>query len=751
MISRISCRTLFALAVVAVGSAAASTAHAAAPFSPAITGIVRDSSGTPLGLVQVMIAEAGRTTSTNDEGKFTFRGLPPGTYHLTTLLIGYKPGHAVVLLPASGADVQVTITMIGTTLRLQAVSVTAASNTGEAAGVAQATTELSGAALQRSIGNSLAQTLSSEPGMAMRYNGPAATMPVIRGLTGDRILVLQDGARSGDLSSAAVDHATSIDPLASQRIEVVRGPASLLYGNNALGGVVNVISNDIPTDVPGHVDGSVAVQTESVNPGGAFNAGVLVPVSRSVAVSVRGGMRRTDPVKIGGGGTLPGTSTRSWNTVVGLGVVRDKAQAGIAFKAYDNNYGLPAETPESGGIRIDGHRYELAGRLALNTGWTGLGQLRFDGAAQDYAHDELEADGAIGTAFRLKTQTVGVTAPTRFGRLSGTIGAQGLFKQYAATGEEALTPAANSSAGGAFLFQELPLRAATGADDEGGPRLQLGARYDAYRIASKAGVAKFGPARTIDLTSVSGSLGVAIPVNAHVSLSGSVARGFRAPTVEELFSNAVHEATGSYELGNPQLQAEHSLGLDAVLRIEGSTLSGQFSAYANQVQNYVAPDVTRDTVVDGETMPLARYGQQDASLRGVEAQLELKATPTLVVGLMGDLTHGGFSNGAPLPFMPAARLGGSMRWNNGRFNIGTDARRVMKQTDVTGGQDAVTDAYTLVNISAGLNLMRAARLHTLTLRLDNVGDVKYYDATSRIKSFAANPGRNAAMVYKVMF
>ena len=748
MTSRILARLFLAFAAVLGG---ATTARAAEPFSPAIAGIVRDSSGAPLALVQVLIAEAGRTTSTNDQGIFAFRGLPPGTYHLTTLLIGYKPGHAVAHLPATGADVAVTITMVGTTLRLQAVSVTAASSTGEASAVTQATAEMSGTNLQRALGNSLAQTLSAEPGMAMRYNGPAATMPVIRGLSGDRILVLQDGARSGDLSSAAPDHATSIDPLASQRIEVVRGPASLLYGNNALGGVVNVISNDIPTDVPGHVDGSLAVQGESVNPGGAFNLGVLAPLSGSVAINVRGGMRHTDAVKVGGGETLLGTSTRSWNGVVGLGLVKDRAQAGIAYKAYDFNYGLPAETVESGGIRIDGRRSELAGRLVVNTGWQGLGQLRLAATAQDYAHDELEADGAVGTSFKLRTQTAGLTAPTHFGRVSGSLGVQGLFKQYAATGAEALTPAANSTSGGAFVFQELPLRAPGGGDDEGGPRLQLGARYDAYRIQSKVGAEKFGAARTIDLSNLSASVGVTMPVATHMTLSGSVARAFRAPTVEELFSNAVHEATGSYELGNPGLKAEQSLGIDGVLRIEGAVLSGQFSAYTNRVQNYVSPDVSADTIVNGESMPLARYGQHDATLRGVEGQVELKASRMVVIGVMGDLTHGTFSGGAPLPFMPAARVGGSLRWDNGRFNAGGEVRHAMDQTDATGGQDAATKAYTVVNLSAGLNLLRAGRLHTLTLRLDNAGDTRYFDATSRIKSFAPNPGRNAAMVYKVMF
>jgi iron complex outermembrane receptor protein len=722
---------------------------------PALVGTVRDTSGTPLPLVQIIVAEVGRTTTTDADGRFELRGLPAGIYHITSLLIGYRPGHAVVRIPESGPDVTVAIAMVGSTLRLQAVSVTAASSSGETSGVTQATSELSGKSLQRSLGASLAQTLSAEPGMAMRYNGPAATMPVIRGLSGDRILVLQDGARSGDLASSAPDHATSVDPLSAQRIEVVRGPASLMHGNSALGGVVNVISNDIPTDVPSRVTGSVTVQGESVNPGAAFNAGAEHPVSGSTVLNIRMGARRTDPVRIGGGAVLDGTSNRSANITGSLGFVRDNVQGGVAIKAFDFNYGLPsAPGGDEAGIRIDGRRYQATAKLSSNTGRHAIAQLRFEGSAQDYSHREIEPGGAVGTSFSLRTQTASVAAPTHFGRLTGTLGAQLLMRQYSAEGEEALTPAANSASAGAFIFQELPLGGGDGAladhSDEGA-RMQLGARFDAYRISSKAGDEKFGPARTLSFHSVSGSLGAAAPLAEHVTLSVSVAQAFRAPTVEELFSHATHAATGSYELGNAELDVERSLGLDAVLRIGGAGVSGQVSGYLNRVQGYTAPDVTSDTTVDGETMPLARYAQRDAALRGVEAQGEVKLGERFVLGVMGDVTRGEFEGGAPLPFMPAGRVGASVRWDSGRLNAGGEVRHVFAQREVTGGQDVETGAYTLVNLSAGWQLTVGGRIHELTLRADNLGDVRYFDATSRIKSFAANPGRNVSAVYRVMF
>ncbi len=731
---------------------AAGRAHAAPQSSPAVIGTVRDTSGAPLPLVQVIIAQAGRTTTTGDDGRFVLRGLAAGTYHITTLLIGYRPGHADVKVPASGPDVTMEIVMTGSTLRLQAVNVTAASSSGEASNVTQATAELSGQQLQRTIGASLAQTLSAEPGMAMRYNGPAATMPVIRGLSGDRILVLQDGARSGDLASSAPDHGTTVDPLAAQRIEVVRGPASLMHGSSALGGVVNVISNDIPSDVPARVTGSVAMQAESVNPGGAISAGAVLPVSSTTVLNIRAGARQTDPVRIGGGGVLDGTSNRNANVVAGIGFVRDDAQGGIALKGFDFSYGLPAEAgSDESGIRIRGRRYQMAAKLSANTRWQAVSQLRFEGSLQDYAHDEVEQDGAIGTSLTLRTQTASVTAPVQFGRLNGTIGAQALLRQYAAEGEEALTPAANSVSGGAFVFQELPLGQRDSEHPHEGARLQFGARFDGYRIASRAGDAKFGPARGLTFQSVSGSIGVSAPVAEHVTLSGSVARAFRAPTVEELFSHAAHAATGSYELGNPGLSAERSLGFDAVLRVAGASVSGQLSGYVNTVEGYIAPDVTRDTTVNGETMPLAIYGQHDARLRGIEAQGEATLGARFVLGLMADVTRGAFTGGAPLPFMPAGRVGGSLRWDDGRFSAGGEARYVLAQRAVTGGPDVPTGAYTLLNFSVGWNLSLGGRLHAVTLRADNAGDVRYRDATSRIKSFAPNPGRNITLVYRLLF
>jgi iron complex outermembrane receptor protein len=735
---------------------------AAPPTTPPVVGIVTDTAGAPLANVQVIVPALNRVTTTGGDGRFVFRSLPAGTYHLTTLLIGYASGHADVTVPETGtAEVRVTITMRETAIQLSPVQVTATPVGTDPRNVTQATTELSGPALSRNLGSSVAQTLSAEPGVAMRYNGPAANTPVIRGLSGERVLVLQDGERAGDLSATSSDHALSVDPLAVQRIEVVRGPASLLYGNNALGGVVNVISNDIPTSVPTHLEGYVGAQAESVTPGGALSASFTVPAGESFALVARGGGRRVEDVRVGDGGTLANTYYRNYYGVGGFGFIGQTVNGGLVYRGYRFDYGLPAAPDdEEAGVHIEGYRHEVSGRGDISLGSGLLASLRLNGTAQWYTHDEIESSGEIGTSFNLTTQTADAVARTLVGPVAGAIGVSGLFKQYDATGEEALTPAADSRSGGVFIYQEIPLGDVTDPDAIV-PRLQLGGRYDLFRITSKTGEEKFGPGRSLDFNNASGSIGLSVPFGTDVSIAASAARAFRAPTVEELFSNAFHAATGTYDRGNPGLKAETNQGIDAILRVQSPHVNGQLAAFYNHVDDFIIPDIVKDTTITEEggdvTVPLNVFSQADATLRGVEGRIEAEVVKHLVLGAMADIVRGRFEDGEPLPFIPAARIGGLARWDNGRFSVGGEVRHALAQNRVPPPATAddpsavVTDAYTLVNLSAGLNVVTRGRTNSITLRVDNLLDERYFDAASRIKHFAPNPGRNFSLVYKVLF
>jgi iron complex outermembrane recepter protein len=740
-----------------------SSADRRAPAAVGLTGVIKDADGHPVPSVLVIIAQLNRTATTNEDGVFRFVSLPAGTYHVATQRIGFAPGHADVSIPASGTDVQVIIAIKSAAVELTNLQVTATVTGGDPRDVPQSVTSLSGQELARQVSGTVAQTLAREPGISVRYNGPAATAPVIRGLQGERILVLQDGDRAADLSSAAPDHGVSIDPLTAQRIEVVRGPASLLYGNQALGGVVNVISNDIPTSIPTHIDGYFAGQTESATPGAAVAAGATIPLGDNFAVVARGGGRRTDDLLQGGRLALPNTFYHNYNGVGGFGFATKAATGGLVYREYRFDYGLPSGEGERS--KIDGHRHEVVGRsdFTLNAG--ALSSVRVSATSQWYSHAEINQEtGSTNTSFDLKTQTVDVLARTRAGRTSGAFGASGLFKQYAALGEEALTPAANSNGLGAFLFQEVALGTTTTDPDARVAKLQAGGRMDAYRIDVRGGgdekFEAFVGKRSFN--QFSGSLGLSLPIGKYATLAGSMSRAFRAPSVEELSSNAFHGAAGTYDVGNPNLKAEVNQGFDGILHVEGSRVNGQIAGFFNDIQNFITPNIVKDTTIAGDdgdiTVPLNRITQADATLRGLEGRLEVEVLPHVVLGGMGDLVHGQLKGTkTPLPFIPASRLGGLARWSNASFSASTEYRHAFAQTRVPPSVSEddpaglATAAYDLLDLSVGYTLPMGGRLNSIVLRMDNALDEKYVDATSRIKTFAMNPGRNIALVYKLLF
>jgi iron complex outermembrane receptor protein len=722
------------------------------PAGP-VVGVVVDSTGAPLATVVVGVARAWRSAPTEADGSFSLGTLPPGRYHLEATRVGYAPAHADVTVSADAAAAPVRIVMTATPLELEGLVVTGVP-AGASTASSRSVVQLSGRELDRSLGSTVAATLAEQPGVRTRYNGPAAATPVIRGLTGDRVLVLRNGERTGDLSGASADHALSVDPLQASRIEVVRGPASLMYGSSALGGVVNVIGEEIPTEVPGRPSGSLTTQAESATPGGAVSASATIPVGGRMAATLLAGMRRVDDVRTGGGGVLDNTDFRNHHGDVGIGYVGESLTAGLAGSAYRFEYGLPyAPGAAEAGVHIRGDREQLTGRGEWSRAEGTQRQLRASATAQRYSHDEVEPSGEVATNFRLNTQTLDVRGSLALGALRASLGASALAKQYSPTGEEALTPPADSRSAGAFAYAELPL--GPGDEHDEVARLQAGLRYDLYRIESRAGdPERFGPGRTLDFGALSGSAGLTVPLARGVTLGGSVARAFRAPTVEELLSNGYHAAAGSYDVGDASLEAETNTGGELVLHAATDRLHLEAATYVSRIGGYVSPELRGDTTaeLDGAPVrvPLSVFVQRDARLRGAEWRLEGVLPAGLVAAVKGDVTRGSYVDGGPLPYMPAARLGGGLRWQDERRALGAEVTHALAQTRVSTNE-APSGAYTLVDLSASYTIDRGGLAHSLTLRVDNLLDREYRESTSRVKAFAPNPGRNLSLVYRLLY
>jgi iron complex outermembrane recepter protein len=721
--------------------AAAVLAVAAGAQQPAaVSGTVRDEAGRPI--PHVVLRSGGRAVLTDDGGRFTLR-LGPGRHRIEVVHVGYLPLTRPVNLPADAGS-ELEITLVATPLPLPGLQVTASPGGRQVLHTAQSLAQLSGSALERSLGAGVAQTLEALPGLAVRYNGPGAAAPMIRGLSGDRILVLQDGQRVADLAGSADDHFVSVDALGAQRIEVVRGPASLLYGTNALGGVVNVISADAASPA-GRTVLSGTLLAESAQPGGSATLRGQLPATSGWTLTLLASGRSSGDVRVGavagGARRLTNTFQHAGSGAVGAEYAGESARGRLLVQTYATEYGLPLPPEEPERVVLRGGRRDISGHLELPLRRGSLRSLRVSGLASDYGHDEF-VEGERAMSFGLRTGTADVLLRHGPGdRLGeGAVGLAGLFREYAATGADQLTPAAAAQALGVFAYQELPVARER-------LLLQAGMRLDGHRVASRAAPA-FGPAVVRAFTALSGSAGIVAPLLDGVVLWASAARSHRAATVEELFSDALHLGTASYERGDPELSPEFARGTELGVRAARARASLELSAYRNDIRNFIHFEQRGDTVLDGSTWPVLAYVQQPASFVGAELSAEWAAGHGLVLGVRGDLVRGQRTDGTPVPFLPAPRLGGHVRWERAGYSLGAGVRHAFAQTRVGLAYESPTAAYTLFDIDAGLRVLRGRRVHSVSVRARNLTDVLYRDAASRVKDFAPNPGRDIALLYR---
>ena len=313
----------------------------------------------------------------------------------------------------------------------------------------------SGSKLRQNLSRTIAETIDYEPGIAQRSMGPAPARPVLRGLGGDRLLVIEDGERTGDLSGTSSDHAVAIEPMTTERIEVVRGPRTLLYGSNALAGVVNVVRGYVPSERPDGFGGSVTYQGESVNRGLSGGLTLEQPLG-PLALRFDSSLRNADDIATPHG-VLANTDIRTGNASVGLSLVRPWGHVGASGSLYDSDYGIPPD-PEGGhphGVSIDLQRQHLEGRGEILTGPDWLQRLELHHSFSRYQHGEFEASGDLGMEFGVLTHNTGALAHLdRMGPFAnGAIGLWYEYRNYAAAGLN-FTPPAEEYAGALFTYQE---------------------------------------------------------------------------------------------------------------------------------------------------------------------------------------------------------------------------------------------------------------------------------------------------------
>lgn len=603
----------------------------------------------------------------------------------------------------------------------------------------------------------LGETLQGLPGVRSSSFGAGASRPVIRGLDGARVKVLSDGVELLDASTISPDHAVTSEPLLAERIEVLKGPATLLYGGGAIGGVVNVIDRKVPTYVPENgYEGALELRANSVANEGAGVFGITAG-SGNFAVRAEGAKRQADEYAIPGS---PGEQAGSYNDTdsftLGASYIGDRGYLGAAYAEQTNRYGLLAhehadchthgsdwhcgghadhDHDEHGGVPyIDMHqkRWDLRGEL--NEPLPGFELARLRVGHSDYRHEEIEG-GEVGTRFNndATDARLELTHQPLFG-WRGVMGAQTLRRDFEALGEEAYVPPTLTRNHGLFLLEEYTA---------GAWRYELGLRHEWQDIDAD------GRPDT-DHRGTSVSAGAVWSFAPQYSLGFSLSRSQRLPTAEELYANGPHAATRTIELGNVDLEEETSHNAEITLRKLAGRTTFSFSLFRNEVDDFIhAADSGHDI---GGGYREIEYRQQDAVLTGAEGEVRFQATDATAFTLFGDHVRGKLRDGGgDLPRIPADRLGVRL---DQRFTTALNGQlefyRVQRQ-DELADYESETGGYNMLGASLGYSGLLNQTEYLLYLKANNLLDVKAREHSSFIKDDVLLPGRNLTVGVRLAF
>ena len=736
--------------------------HAQATGS--IQGVVIDATTkSPVAAARVLLVGAHQEELSHADGKFHFDRVHPGRHTIRIERLGYSTTEQTAQV-AAGQRVLISFSLAPSAIEVAPLLVTGTLTRRRADELLSSNTAMHGQQLDRNAEATVAAMVESQPGVSVASIGPATARPIIRGLGGDRILLLEDGQRTGDMSATSGDHAVAIEPLTASQIEVVRGPMSLLYGSSAMGGVVNVVKHDIPESIPEHLYGQFSLEAASAQPGVAAGGSVISrvgPVAARLEGSGRAAGDLHTPI-----GTLQNTDLNTYNGAIGIGGGGEWGHAGGSYRFYQNQYGIPGGFVggHEEGVTIDMRRHTLRGETEFHREESMLSSFKLTAIGTDYHHTEVENDGAVGTIFDQLTTSLEAAAriEPEDSDVTAAFGVRGQYRDMQ-TGGSLRTPSTRDYTLAGYAISEF---------GSGSTRFQAGARYDwaRYEPQEESFVfvgGMFVPTRPRSFGSFSGSVGVLHELTGKTRIGASVSRAYRTPDFNELYSNGPHLAANSYDVGDPDIDQETGVGGDIFLRRSGEHVRYEAAAFIMHLHNYIFPSSRgRAEVGRAGERPRFQYTNEDAQFIGGEGQISVQLASHWSAEASASYVQARFTNGRdsiPVftptdtffvaasknpPLIPPLNGRAALRYQQGRRSAGAEVKWAADATRL-GDFETETKGYAVLNLDAGIQLLIGGRLHSVTARIDNVFDTEYRNHLSRIKDLMAQPGRNFAVLYRV--
>lgn len=635
--------------------------------------------------------------------------------------------------------------------------------------MAQSISVLAGDRLWRHRVGTIGETLAGELGVSSTYFGSGASRPVIRGLAGARVKIMEDGIDALDLSGISADHAVGVDPIAAQQIEVFRGPTTLLYGSGAVGGVVNTVTNRLPMSAPeGGLDTVIELGAETAARArsGAF---AMDGGSDRIAWHVDAARRRAEDYSIPPGaavahsgeadaGVLKNSGFDVSSGAIGVSWLGERSSVGVSVSTFASDYGVPGHAHDAlphghddhGGAaherldetHSDDVRVDLdSTRVDLRAEWFGL--PRFPEIAlrvgyNDYEHFELES-GEIASHFRNDAYEARIEVlHSPWGEWNGAFGASFGGRALSAIGAEAFLPPVDTRSFGAFVLEHR---------DVGPWRLSLGARLEQVRHEPVEGAAVSASARSLSAAAIR-----SLP--AGVSLVVNAAFAERAPAAEELFLDGPHLASGAYEMGDRALGVEASRHLDVGIRRADGRITWAVTGFRTEYDDFIYLAAT-GLEHAGTGLPLHRQVQRDARLSGFEAELFAQVVEIgrgeIDLRLFGDYVRATLANGERVPRIPPRRSGLRLQYHDDRVVAGVEAVRHDAQRRIAAFETP-TDGYTQLAFDVALKLRQEADWALdVFVKGTNLLDEAAHKHTSMVKDLAPLPGRGYAVGLRASF
>ncbi len=631
-------------------------------------------------------------------------------------------------------------------------------------GLSQASKVLSGAELERKVSTNIGETLANEPGIHSSSFGKAVGRPVIHGLGGPRVRVMEDRIDALDISVTSADHAVTVDPFIADRIEVLKGSSALLYGSGAIGGVVDVHTNRIPHAVPENwLQGGVEYRFDD-NTNGQATVVKLDGGSGRFAWHIDGTSKDGDDYEIPGfaqsarsratedevdttqgRGTLPGSAFESDSVAIGASYIAERGFIGASISRLDAEYGLPGLPPEDdetdvdafGTPTLDLEQTRTDFELGIEDPFAGFTSLNVRLGINDYEHQEIEPSGEVGTVFSNEAWELQAELVYASSHWKGAFGIQHTSREFSAIGEEAFVVPVDTLDTGVFWVGQ---RTYDGFDLEAGLRI---GRTDQEPTLG----------RSTQFTTGSGSLGLVIPIDDVWRLGLITDYSVRAPVGEELYSNGPHLTTGAFEVGDAGLNSERATNVSATLTYSGEVWSGAATIYYTWFDGFIYESATG---AEEDGLPVFQFRQDDAAFVGVD--FEVKGTigkwdgGTLDVRGLFDFVDAELDvdGSDSLPRIPPLRYGVGVELNHGALTASINYTRSTKQDDVAA-REFVTDAYDDLRLYVGVEVPMNRMTLGLFLSGRNLTDDEQRHHTSFIKEFAPAPGRTLEAGFRLLF